>query len=63
MAERTFVQVMDNYPNRQNGKTEFYYGVMKIELGEQEKGCKYLAIAQQRIYPGAKQVIDLYCES
>ena len=63
LAEKTFIQVMDNYPNRQNGKSEFYYGIMKIEVGEQQKGCEYLKIAQQRIFPGAKQVIDLYCKT
>ena len=61
LAEKTFIQVMDDFPNRLNGKTEFYYGVMKIELGDTQKGCEYLSIANQRIYAGAKQVIDLYC--
>jgi tetratricopeptide (TPR) repeat protein len=60
-AEKLFRYVLTNF-NVNNGKSEFYLGLLLYEKGEKEKSCKFWEIANQKGFSGSRKVIETFCK-
>ncbi len=60
-AINSFKYVIDNYTNRKNAKAEFYLGLTYLTAKNKSLGCRYLTLAQQKSFSGAKKVKENFC--
>lgn len=60
-AEKLFRYVLTNF-NVNNGKSEFYLGLLLYEKEEKEKACRFWKIANQKGFSGSRRVIEAFCK-
>ena len=61
-AINSFEYVIDNFLNRKDAKAEFYLGLTYLTAKNKFQGCRYLTLAEQRNFAGAKKVKEKFCD-
>ena len=60
-AEQLFRYVLNNF-DVQNGKSEFYLGLLLYENKQNENACRFWEIANQKGFSGSMRVIRAFCK-
>ena len=60
-AEQLFRYVLNNF-DVQNGKSEFYLGLLLYEKKQNENACRFWKIANQKGFSGSMRVITAFCK-
>ena len=60
-AEQLFRYVLNNF-DVQNGKSEFYLGLLLYEKKQNENACRFWKIANQKGFSGSMRVIKAFCK-
>ena len=60
-AINSFQFVIDNFTTRKDAKSEFYLGLTLLTAKNEFLGCKYLELAKEKNFAGAKEIIEKFC--
>ena len=60
-AEQLFRYVLNNF-DVQNGKSEFYLGLLLYEKKQNENACRFWKIANRKGFSGSMRVITAFCK-